>query len=166
MLAYFTIAGRLNRQFVEEQLNLLIAVALLFGSDAQSRQQQGDVRPHRLLCAGSRPGWLLTKLRQHLVCLKTSDAMVLEHALDKVSGASVWKQEVLAPRRVGGPQMVGAYVGVVDVEGYLHLLATADGAYVGRLATDGRPPTTQPEPLAGSGLWLSDAGTLFSVTAR
>jgi hypothetical protein len=62
--------------------------------------------------------------------------------------------------------MVGAYVGVVDVEGYLHLLATADGAYVGRLATDGRPPTTQPEPLAGSGLWLSDAGTLFSVTAR
>ena len=88
------------------------------------------------------------------------------HALDKASGASVWKQDVLAPRRVGGPQMVGAYVGVVDVEGYLHLLETSDGAYVGRLATDGRPPTAQPELLAGSGLWLSDGGTLYSVTAR
>lgn len=88
------------------------------------------------------------------------------HALDKASGASVWKQDVLASRRIGGPQMVGAHVGVVDVEGYLHLLATADGTYVGRIATDGRPPTTQPELLAGSGLWLSDAGTLFSVTAR
>ena len=88
------------------------------------------------------------------------------HAFDKASGASVWKQDVLASRRIGGPQMVGAHVGVVDVEGYLHLLATADGTYVGRIATDGRPPTTQPELLAGSGLWLSDAGTLFSVTAR
>lgn len=88
------------------------------------------------------------------------------HALDKVSGASLWKQDVLAPRKIGGPQMVGPYVGVVDVEGYLHLLSTADGAYVGRLATDGKAPTTQPELLAGSGLWLSDGGTLFSVTAR
>ena len=88
------------------------------------------------------------------------------HALDKSSGASVWKQDVLAPRKIGGPQLVGAYVGIVDVEGYLHLLAASDGTYVGRLATDGRPPTTQPELLAGSGLWLSDGGTLYSVTAR
>ncbi|HET9046132.1 MAG TPA: outer membrane protein assembly factor BamB [Casimicrobiaceae bacterium] len=88
------------------------------------------------------------------------------HALDKSSGASVWKQDVLAPRKIGGPQLVGAYVGIIDVEGYLHLLAASDGTYVGRLATDGRPPTTQPELLAGSGLWLSDGGTLYSVTAR
>jgi len=37
---------------------------------------------------------------------------------------------------------------------------------VGRLATDGRPATSQPLQLAGSALWLSDAGTLYSVTAR
>ena len=88
------------------------------------------------------------------------------HALDKTSGASVWKQDALTERRIGGPQLVGNFVGVVDVEGYLHLLARSDGAYVGRLATDGRPPTAQPAVLAGSSLWLSDAGTLYSVTAR
>jgi len=88
------------------------------------------------------------------------------HALDKLSGASVWKQDVLAQRRVGGPQLVGNFMGVVDTEGYLHLLERADGAYVGRLATDGRPPTAQPIMMAGSGVWLSDAGTLYSVTAR
>jgi len=88
------------------------------------------------------------------------------HALDKSSGASVWKQDVLAERKIGGPQLVGDYVGVVDVEGYVHLLAAADGAYVGRLATDGHPPTAQPALLAGSSLWLSDGGTLVSVTAR
>jgi len=48
----------------------------------------------------------------------------------------------------------------------LHLLAPADGAYVGRLATDGRAPTAQPDLLAGSSLWLSDGGTLYSVTAH
>jgi len=88
------------------------------------------------------------------------------HALDKTSGASVWKQEALAERHVGGPQLVGNFVGVVDVEGYLHLLSRTDGTYVGRLATDGRPATAQPSVVAGSGLWLSDAGTLYSVTAR
>jgi outer membrane protein assembly factor BamB len=88
------------------------------------------------------------------------------HALDKSSGASVWKQDALAARKLGGPQLVGGFVGIVDIEGYLHLLAPGDGAYVGRLATDGRPPTSQPDLLAGSSLWLSDGGNLFSVTAR
>jgi outer membrane protein assembly factor BamB len=88
------------------------------------------------------------------------------HALDKSSGASIWKQDALAERRIGGPQLVGDFVGVVDVEGYLHLLSRSDGAYVGRLATDGRPATAQPSVIGGGGLWLSDAGTLYSVTAR
>jgi len=87
-------------------------------------------------------------------------------ALDKASGASIWKQDVLAARRIGGPQLVGDYVGVVDVEGYLHLLSRSDGAYAGRLATDGKAATAQPMLLAGSGLWLSDGGNLYSVTAR
>jgi outer membrane protein assembly factor BamB len=88
------------------------------------------------------------------------------HALDKSSGASVWKQDALAARKLGGPQLVGDFVGIVDIEGYLHLLAPADGAYVGRIATDGRPPTAQPGLLAGSSLWLSEGGTLYSVTAH
>ena len=32
------------------------------------------------------------------------------HALDKATGASAWKQDKLAQRRPGGPQLVGAYV--------------------------------------------------------
>ncbi len=66
------------------------------------------------------------------------------HALDKSTGASVWKQDKLAQRRLGGPQIVGDYVAVVDVEGYLHLLDRNDGSLVGRIATDGAPPTAQP----------------------
>jgi len=87
-------------------------------------------------------------------------------ALDKSTGASVWKQDVLAARRIGGPVMVGDYVGVVDVEGYLHLLAASDGAYVGRTATDGSAPSSQPVGMLGGAVWQSSGGNLIRVTAR
>lgn len=88
------------------------------------------------------------------------------HALDKSTGASVWKQDKLAQRRIGGPQLVGDHVGVVDIEGWLHLLSPINGAYVGRAATDGSEPTSQPVATVGGAAWQSSAGTLFSVRAR
>jgi outer membrane protein assembly factor BamB len=88
------------------------------------------------------------------------------HALDRSTGASVWKQELLAPRKIGGPQMFGDYVGVVDVEGYLHLLSPVNGAYVGRLATDGKPATAQPVLLLTGALWQSASGTIYAVSAK
>jgi outer membrane protein assembly factor BamB len=87
-------------------------------------------------------------------------------AFDRSNGASVWKQDALSKRRIGGPQLIGDEVGVVDVEGYLHLLSRDDGKYVGRLATDGSLATAQPAPLAGGMLWQSEKGTVFSVSAR
>jgi outer membrane protein assembly factor BamB len=87
-------------------------------------------------------------------------------ALDRANGASVWKQDLLAERKIGAPQIVGDLIGVVDVEGYLHLMSPANGAYVGRLATDGTAATAQPVPFLGSVLWQSAGGTLFAVTAK
>jgi outer membrane protein assembly factor BamB len=88
------------------------------------------------------------------------------HALDRATGASVWKQDLLALRKIGGPQMVGDFVGVVDIEGYLHLLSPINGAYVGRLATDGKPATAQPALLLTGALWQSASGTLYAVSAK
>jgi outer membrane protein assembly factor BamB len=87
-------------------------------------------------------------------------------AFDRSNGASIWKQDVLAKRRIGGPQLIGDQLGVVDVEGYLHLLSRSDGAYVGRLATDGSLATAQPAALAGGLIWQSEKGTVYSVVAR
>ena len=88
------------------------------------------------------------------------------HAFDRSNGASIWKQDVLAKRRIGGPQLIGDEIGVVDVEGYLHLLSRSDGSYVGRLATDGSLATAQPAQLGGGIVWQSQKGTVFAVTAR
>jgi len=88
-------------------------------------------------------------------------------ALDRANGASVWKQEALAARHIGGPQLVGSdLIGVVDVEGYLHLLSRSDGSYVGRLATDGSPATAQPQRRGTSMVWQSTNGTVYAVGAR
>jgi outer membrane protein assembly factor BamB len=95
----------------------------------------------------------------------TDDAGAV-HALDKSTGASVWKQDKLAQRRIGGPQLVGDQVGVVDVEGWLHLLSPVNGAYVGRVASDGSEPTSQPVPIVGGVVWQSHAGALFAARAR
>ena len=95
----------------------------------------------------------------------TDDAGAV-HALDRSTGASVWKQDKLAQRKIGGPQIVGDYVGVVDVQGYLHLISPINGAYVGRLATDGSAPSSQPVATIGGAAWQSSAGALFSVSAR
>ena len=95
----------------------------------------------------------------------TDDAGAV-HALDRSTGASVWKQDKLAPRRIGGPQLVADHVGVVDVEGWLHLISPINGAYVGRVATDGSAPTSQPAAAIGGAIWQSAGGTVFSVRAR
>jgi outer membrane protein assembly factor BamB len=87
-------------------------------------------------------------------------------ALDKATGASVWKQDKLAQRFPGGPVIVGDTLGVVDAEGYLHLLDRNDGALVGRLATDGKPPASQPIAVAEAAVWESTGGNLISASAR
>jgi outer membrane protein assembly factor BamB len=88
------------------------------------------------------------------------------HALDKTTGASIWKQDKLAVRFPSGPVVVGDYVGVVDGEGYLHLLDRNDGNLVGRVATDGSAALSQPVAVGSAAVWQSAGGTLISASAR
>jgi outer membrane protein assembly factor BamB len=88
------------------------------------------------------------------------------HALDKTTGASVWKQDKLASRFPNGPARVGAYVGIVDGEGYLHLLDRRTGALLGRVATDGTAALSQPVNAGEALVWQSAGGNLFSVSAK
>ena len=88
------------------------------------------------------------------------------HALDKTTGASVWKQDKLAERFPNGPALVGGYVGIVDGEGYLHLLDHRSGALVGRIATDGTAATSQPVAVGSALVWQSSAGNVFKVSVR
>jgi outer membrane protein assembly factor BamB len=87
-------------------------------------------------------------------------------ALDKSTGASVWKQDKLAQRFPSGPAVVGDYLGVVDTEGYLHLLDRNDGNLVGRVATDEKAPLSQPMTVGDAVVWQSIGGNLISASAK
>lgn len=88
------------------------------------------------------------------------------HALDKDTGASVWKQDKLVTRSPSGPQIIGDYLAVVDFEGYAHLLSRNDGSLVGRIATDGSPATAQPITLNDGLLFQTRRGGLFHLVAQ
>jgi outer membrane protein assembly factor BamB len=59
------------------------------------------------------------------------------HALDKTSGASVWKNDKLLYRKLTAPMVMTGLVIVGDGFGFIHVLSPDDGAIVGRLSTDG-----------------------------
>lgn len=88
------------------------------------------------------------------------------HALDRDTGASVWKQDKLVSRSPGGPQLIGDYLAVIDFEGYAHLLNRNDGALVGRIATDGSAATGQPISLNEGIVVQTRRGGLFYLVAQ
>ena len=78
------------------------------------------------------------------------------HALDKTSGASVWKQDKLQYRKLTAPAVAGGYVVVGDFEGYVHVLSPDDGSIVGRLRIDSTPVESLVP--ASDGLLVQTAG--------
>ncbi|HAF53755.1 MAG TPA: outer membrane protein assembly factor BamB [Thauera sp.] len=77
------------------------------------------------------------------------------HALDAYSGASVWKQDALARRKVSRPLIVGDHVVVGDLEGYVHLLNRETGAFAARDRAGSEPIAADPVPL-GRGFVVQD----------
>jgi len=53
-------------------------------------------------------------------------------ALDRLNGATIWKQEKLAYRKLTRPTIIGDYLAVGDFEGYVHLLSRYDGHFIAR----------------------------------
>lgn len=65
----------------------------------------------------------------------TDDDGVID-ALDRSSGASIWRQDQLKSRGVGRPLVLGERLAVADARGYVHLLRRTDGALTARIQTD------------------------------
>jgi outer membrane protein assembly factor BamB len=88
-------------------------------------------------------------------------------ALDKASGASIWRQDKLASRNVSAPLALGSYVVVGDLEGYVHLLSREDGSFAARIATDGSAINAPPVALgAASFLVQTRNGGVFAITVQ
>ena len=83
-----------------------------------------------------------------------SDDKGAVHALDRIGGPSVWKQEKLRLRNLSAPLALGREIVVADIQGFVHVLARDSGAFVGRVATDGSPVSTNPVMLPNGGFLI------------
>lgn len=101
----------------------------------------------------------LARDARHVYAVDDASAV---HALDKVSGASVWKQDKLLHRRLTAPVAFEGRVLVGDGFGFLHVLSPEDGAIIGRLATDGTAIHAI-VPAAGGVLVQTGGGSLSLV---
>ena len=91
------------------------------------------------------------------------DGMVV--ALDRNSGANIWKQDKLARRKLTSPVVVDGNVVVGDVEGFLHFISPEDGSMIGRFATDGTPINAIVPAASGKAIFVQTAGgNLYSIS--
>lgn len=92
-----------------------------------------------------------------------SDAKGAVHALDKTSGAYLWKQDKLTNRQLSAPLTYRGYIVVGDLQGYVHFLSREDGSFAARVATDGSPIRAQPVLLSDSVLVQTKNGGVFTL---
>jgi outer membrane protein assembly factor BamB len=53
-------------------------------------------------------------------------------ALDRSTGAVLWRNESFKYRKITGPTVLGPWVMVGDLEGIISVLSVSDGSFVGR----------------------------------
>ena len=74
-----------------------------------------------------------------LVYVATSEGHI--QAFNQVTGEKAWEQDALAYRKLSNPVMIGQYVVVGDLDGYLHLIDPNTGNVLGRVRSKGEITT-------------------------
>lgn len=93
-----------------------------------------------------------------------SDSSGAIHALDLKTGSTLWKQDKLAWRGLSRPLVVGDYLAVADLQGWVHLLDRKDGHFVAQLDVDSSG-INAPMVLLGKGFALQARdGTVHAIS--
>jgi outer membrane protein assembly factor BamB len=92
--------------------------------------------------------------------LYVSDAQGQVWGVDYNNGTALWKNKKLLNRWLTSPAVLGDYVVVGDLEGYLHWLSSRDGRLLARVRVGDAPITARPMVYDGRLYVLGDGGTL------
>ena len=87
-------------------------------------------------------------------------------ALDKNSGASLWKQDSLSHRSLSTPLAIGNHVVVGDFEGQVHFLKIEDGSFAARIGTDGGAIAAAPIRVDDKVLVQTRKGGVYAIKVR
>lgn len=86
-------------------------------------------------------------------------------AMKRRSGAEVWRYDALKNRGLSAPTVVGDYVAVADLEGYVHFFDRLTGELAGRTKTAGDRVTNPPLAVNDVLYVISDKGDLSALRA-
>lgn len=100
------------------------------------------------------------------ITIYMSDARSTVFAMDKNTGATIWKQDKLFARQTSAPVQVGLFVALGDFEGYIHFLDRDDGGFAVRVPTDGSPIKARPIRVGQNILVQTREGSLYAVAVK
>ncbi len=98
--------------------------------------------------------------------LYVSDDKGAVHALDRVNGTSLWKQDKLLNRNLSAPLALASAVAVGDVTGYVHLVSRETGEFVARVATDGSAISASPVATSSGFIVQTRKGGVFAFSLK
>ncbi len=84
-------------------------------------------------------------------------------ALKRRTGVEVWRDDSLKRRSLSAPAVVGDYVTVADLEGYVHWFDRATGTVAARVKTGGDRVTNAPLSANGNLYVISDKGDIVAL---
>jgi outer membrane protein assembly factor BamB len=73
-----------------------------------------------------------------------SDEKGFVWALDRATGASLWRQEKLRARNLSAPVVIDDFVVVADLDGYVHWMSRFDGRFLARTSVGNSPIVAPP----------------------
>lgn len=114
----------------------------------------------------SRDASAYVALEMDPITVYMSDTRSTVFAMDKNTGATIWKQDKLFARQLSAPVQVGVYVALGDFEGYIHFLDRDTGAFAERLSTDGSGIRARPLRLGPNLLVQTLNGALYAVSVK
>jgi outer membrane protein assembly factor BamB len=95
-----------------------------------------------------------------------ADEHAVVNAFARESGASVWRNNKLANRRLSTPVSFGRAVAVGDREGYIHFLSREDGAFLARVSTDGSPVASIPVVAGANVIFQTQSGAVVALATE
>ncbi|MEO6079989.1 MAG: outer membrane protein assembly factor BamB [Steroidobacteraceae bacterium] len=81
------------------------------------------------------------------------------------TGVELWKQEVLANRRLSPPVVLGSLLAVADLQGYVHFFDVAKGELAGRIHALGGRVTAAPLVVGDLLIMMDENGRLVALRA-
>jgi outer membrane protein assembly factor BamB len=87
-------------------------------------------------------------------------------AYNRDGGQNAWKNDKLWLRQLSTPVSYGRMVAVGDFQGYIHFLSREDGAFIGRISTDGSPINSVPVVAGSNLIFQTESGTVTAIAVE